>query len=181
MPPRPFVLHEARLGRPDPMNAMLATIREAEAAEPAVALSQGLHASALCGDWLFPWGGSSAPLAGRAAALHRYAADLPASAFWPFDRKTVTGNGIMQQCLYWPPTAPTPQPPARSKILVPALLLAGDRDLSTPLPWPEAELKLLPRGKLVIVHGAGHSTQRTAAGRTAVRRFLLGSAPAARG
>ena len=28
--------------------------------------------------------------------------------------------------------------------LAPALVLAGDRDLSTPLPWPRAELKLLP-------------------------------------
>ena len=86
----------------------------------------------------------------------------------------MTGNGIMQQCLYWPPAAPTPQPPRGAKILAPALLLAGDRDLSTPLPWPEQELKLLPHGKLVLVRGSGHSTQRSPSAQSAVERFLLG-------
>ncbi len=170
----PLALHEARRGRPQAMNDMLAAIRGAEASESASALSQGLHASTLCEDWRFPWGDSSAPLAGRVAALKRYAAALPASALGPFDRATVVGNGIMQQCLYWPPTAPTPQPAAGARILAPALLLAGDRDLSTPLPWPKAELKLLPHGKLVIVHGSGHSTQRAATAQAAVQRFLLG-------
>ena len=86
---------------------------------------------------------------------------------------TVTGNGIMQQCLYWPPTPPTPQPRPGAKILVPTLVLAGDRDLSTPLPWPRAELKLLPHGHLVFVHGMGHSTQRNPQAQAAVEAFLL--------
>ena len=168
-----FVLSQARHGNAGPMNAMLLGIRTAEAATQSSDLSQGLHASALCEDWLYPWGSSAAPLAGRKAALDRYAARLPASSFWPFDRATVTKNGIMQQCLYWPPTAPSPQPRPGAKILAPALVLAGDRDLSTPLPWPRAELKLLPRGKLVMIHGWGHSTQRSPAGRAAVQAFLL--------
>ena len=53
------------------------------------------------------------------------------------------------------------------------LVLAGDRDLSTPLPWPRAELKLLPHGRLVFVHGMGHSTQRNPQARAAVEAFLL--------
>src|SRR5262249_26982835 len=60
---------------------------------------------------------------------------------------------------------------------VPTLLLAGNRDLSTPLPWARQELALAPRGRLVIVRGSGHSVQSRAtlpAGRDAVRRFLLG-------
>jgi pimeloyl-ACP methyl ester carboxylesterase len=171
----PRVLREARLGNAAPMNAMLDAVREAEASEGASDLSQGLHASTLCGDWRFPWGDSSAPLAGRAAALRRYADSLPKSALGPFDRATVIDNGIMQQCLYWPPTPSTPPPPRGARILAPALLLAGDRDLSTPLPWPRAELKLLPHGKLVLVHGLGHSTQRDVVAQAAVQRFLLGS------
>jgi pimeloyl-ACP methyl ester carboxylesterase len=170
----PRILRQARLGKPQPMNEMLAGFRDAEASEPASDLSQGLHASALCGDWRWPWGDSSAPLAGRAPSLKRYVASLPKRAFGPFDRATVTGNGIMQQCLYWPPTAPTPQPRPGTRIQAPALVLAGDRDLSTPLPWPLAELKLLPHGRLVIVHGWGHSTQRSPVARAAVERFLLG-------
>ena len=57
---------------------------------------------------------------------------------------------------------------------MPTLLLAGDRDLSTPLAWPKAELKLIPHGKLVLVHGSGHATQSTQSGQAAVERFLLG-------
>jgi pimeloyl-ACP methyl ester carboxylesterase len=170
----PYALNEARRGNTRPMDAMLAGIRASERSTAASVLSQGLHASALCSDWLYPWGSSAAPLAGRAEALGRYAARLPEHAFWPFDRATVSGNGIMQQCLYWPPTPPGPEVRPGTKILAPTLVLAGDRDLSTPLPWPRAELKLLPRAKLVVVHGMGHSTQRSPQAQAAVRAFLLG-------
>jgi pimeloyl-ACP methyl ester carboxylesterase len=170
----PGALRDARQGNPQAMNRMLELIQRSESSETAGQLSQGLHASALCGDWLWPWGDSSAPVAGRLAALNRYADRLPKSALGPFDRATVTQNGIMRQCLYWPPTPATPQPRPGARILAPTLVLAGDRDLSTPLPWPRAELKLLPHARLVMIHGWGHSTQRTPAALTAVRRFLLG-------
>jgi pimeloyl-ACP methyl ester carboxylesterase len=169
-----FDLRTARNGDRSGLNALIGLVQTAEASEPADQLSQGLHASALCEDWLWPWGDSASPLAGRKAALDRYAARLPKSALGPFERSTVTGNGIMQQCLYWPPTPATPQPPPGAKIQAPALVLAGDRDLSTPLPWPRAELKLLPRGRLVFVHGQGHSTQRDPQAQAAVQAFLLG-------
>ncbi len=60
---------------------------------------------------------------------------------------------------------------------MPTLLLNGDRDLSTPLEWAREELRLAPRGKLVVVHGASHSIQtakRGETGREAVEAFLLG-------
>jgi pimeloyl-ACP methyl ester carboxylesterase len=170
----PFVLRRARQGDPAPMKEMLRLIQQSESSEGADQLSQGLHASALCGDWRWPWGDSSAPLAGRGAALERYAQRLPKAALGPFDLATAVGNGIMRQCLYWPPTPPTPPPRPGAKIIAPTLVLAGDRDLSTPLPWPRAELKLLPHARLVMIHGWGHSTQRTPSALAAVRRFLLG-------
>jgi pimeloyl-ACP methyl ester carboxylesterase len=52
----------------------------------------------------------------------------------------------------------------------------GDHDLSTPLEWAREELALAPKGKLVVVHGAGHSVQSRAVsgvGRQAVAQFLL--------
>jgi pimeloyl-ACP methyl ester carboxylesterase len=58
---------------------------------------------------------------------------------------------------------------------VPVLLLAGDHDLSTPLAWARAEAARAPRGRLVVVHGAGHSVQSRALsdeGRAAVAAFL---------
>ena len=62
-------------------------------------------------------------------------------------------------------------------VAVPALLLAGDRDLSTPLAWAREEATHAPQGTLVIVHGASHSIQsreRGDQGRKAVFAFLLG-------
>ncbi len=94
----------------------------------------------------------------------------------PFDRATALGNGFVRQCLPWSPTAPTPLPRHGAKLQVPTLLVNGDHDLSTPLEWARKELALAPKGRLVVVHGAGHSVQSRAvsdAGRQAVARFLL--------
>jgi pimeloyl-ACP methyl ester carboxylesterase len=80
----------------------------------------------------------------------------------------------VQQCLYWSPTPSTPV--ADGKITAPTLLLNGDRDLSTPLEWAQQELKRTTQGRLVVVPGAGHSTQARAVSnvaRTAVANFLL--------
>ena len=91
-------------------------------------------------------------------------------------RATARGNGFVRQCLPWSPTPPTALPPHGAKIQVPALLVNGDRDLSTPLEWAREELALAPHGTLFVVHGAGHSVQSRAvgnAGREAVAQFLL--------
>jgi pimeloyl-ACP methyl ester carboxylesterase len=167
----PRVLHDAARGNRAGLDSWLATARTWQEA-PAEALDQGLHASALCGDWRWPWGSSAAPLAGRGRKLARAAAAVDP---YPFDRATVLGNGFVRQCLPWAPIAPTPR--ATGKIRVPTLLLEGDRDLSCNVEWAREELRLTTRGKLVIVPGAGHSVQSRAASdvaRDAVRRFLLG-------
>jgi pimeloyl-ACP methyl ester carboxylesterase len=83
----------------------------------------------------------------------------------------------MQTCLDWPVTPPAPAASPGSMLRVPALLLAGDRDLSTPLEWAREEAAHALLGKLVIVHGASHSIQsreRGDQGRKAVFAFLLG-------
>ena len=170
----PALLHDARHGRPAALRSLLDTARRWSAA-PASALDQGLHASALCADWRYPWGSSAAPTAGREAAVQRAVSRLPSARLYPFDRATAAGTGFVRQCLPWAPTPATP--PATGKLRVPTLLVNGDRDLSTPLEWARQELKLAPRGRLVVVPGAGHSIQSRAAsdvGRRAVAAFLLG-------
>jgi pimeloyl-ACP methyl ester carboxylesterase len=167
----PRILHDARNGNLQGLTTLLQTARTWQAAR-ADELDQGLHASALCADWRWPWGDSAAPVAGREAKLARAAAKIDT---YPFDRATATGNGFMRQCLPWSPTPPTPV--ARGKITVPTLLIEGDRDLSCSVEWAREELALTTRGKLVIVPGAGHSVQSRATsnvGRIAVKRFLLG-------
>jgi pimeloyl-ACP methyl ester carboxylesterase len=166
-------LRDARSGNLVRLNAILGTAKQWDAA-PADALSQGLHASALCADLRFPWGNSASPLATRAAKLAAAVARLKPQDLWPFDRATASGNGIEQQCLPWAPSPATPQA-ARRLPKVPTLLVNGDRDLSTPLEWARRELAVAPAGRLVVVRGAGHSVQSRAAsdvGRNAVAAFL---------
>lgn len=173
----PEALHAARQGHPGELDRLVAAARQGSAVT-APELSQGLHASTLCTDTPAPWGDSSAPLQGREAALRKAVDQLPEAELFPFDRATAMGNGIALTCLAWPPTPAPPSPPAGAKLPpVPVLLLAGERDLSTPLAWAQAEAKLAPRGRLVIVPDAGHSVQSRAtgdAGRQAVAEFLRG-------
>src|SRR5262249_42636751 len=101
---------------------------------PASALDQGLHASALCADWRYPWGTSAAPLAGRSAKLRAAVARIPASKLYPFDRQTASGNGFVRQCLPWTPTAPTPLP--RGKLPLPSRHLSSTLSRSCRLRAP---------------------------------------------
>jgi pimeloyl-ACP methyl ester carboxylesterase len=165
-------LRQARAGHPRRLDRLVRIVRRAQRA-PAPVLSQGLHTATACTDLRTPWGGSAAPMAGREAALRKAAARVDP---WPYDRATVIGNGLIQTCLRWPPT-PAPRPTSDDLPPVPTLLLAGDRDLSTPLPWAREQAAHTPNGRLVVVHGSGHSVQSRSsngAGRRAVQRFLLG-------
>jgi pimeloyl-ACP methyl ester carboxylesterase len=165
-------LREARAGKPAHLRRIVRVVRRAQRA-PAQVLSQGLHVATLCADARPPWGGSAAPVAGREAALRAAAAKTDPA---PYDRATVTGNGFAQLCLRWPPTPAPPAPKGADLPPVPTLLLAGDRDLSTPLPWAREQAAHTPNGRLVVVAGAGHSVQSRAPGsrgRREVERFLL--------
>jgi pimeloyl-ACP methyl ester carboxylesterase len=169
----PEALHAARLGNRVALDTLIASFRP-DPNTPAEALSQGLHASALCTDNPMPWGGPATPIARRLPALRRAVAKLAPRALWPFGRNIASGNGIVKTCLYWPPE-PAPAVPRGKLPAVPVLLLGGDHDLSTPLPWARQELAKAPQGKLVVVPGAGHSTQLRAVSevaRTAVSDFL---------
>lgn len=172
----PAALHAARHGNRKQLDRFLAAASHFQRDTPAAALDQGLHASALCGDWRYPWGTSAAPLPGRAAKLRAAVARIPAKKLYPFDARTASGNGFVRQCLPWAPTRATPLP--HGKLRVPTLLVNGNHDLSTPLMWARLQLALTPHGKLVVVPGAGHSVQSRAVsevGRRAVAHFLLGS------
>jgi pimeloyl-ACP methyl ester carboxylesterase len=152
---------------------------------PAEALSQGLHASALCADNPMPWGGPDTPVKRRLTALLDAAVRIRRAAIWPFTQAVASANGIVRTCLYWPPEqAPAVNGKGHAHGLasfrvklppVPTLLLAGDRDLSTPLEWARQEAALAPKGTLIVVPKAGHSVQMRAVdeyGRQALNAFL---------
>jgi pimeloyl-ACP methyl ester carboxylesterase len=167
-------LHLAAQGVPEPLNEAIADLQGGETT-PYAQFSAGVHAATLCADSDdFPWGGPRAPLAVRDAAVRRAVAALPGSATYPFPTSVAGEHGVIATCRAWPPARPNPTPPM-PRLIMPVLLLAGDRDLSTPLDWAREQARLTPRGKLVVVQGMGHSVQgRNADGDAAVRAFLLG-------
>lgn len=170
----PGALSEARTGRPQRLDRLVAAAHHGDQV-PAAFLSQGLHASTLCEDYPQLWGGPNTPIARRAPAVKRAAARLTPGDLYPFDLATATGNGELLTCQEWPPVATKASSPSASLPDVPVLLLAGDRDLSTPLVWAQGEARHAPSGRLVEVAGAGHSVQSRAgspAGREAVADFL---------
>lgn len=168
-------LHAARSGQPAHLDQLIRGLSQAGGSPRE--FSSGLHAATLCADLRFPWGSDAVPEARRGPALARATADLTMSQVFPFDAKTAAGDGLMQTCLRWPVTPSGPAVSPRSMLRVPALLLAGDHDLSTPLEWAQEEAAHAPLGKLVIVNGAAHSIQSREPGdqgRKAVFAFLLG-------
>jgi pimeloyl-ACP methyl ester carboxylesterase len=163
------------------MRGVQALLKSASAGESATAdeLSQGLHQSTLCLDIASPWD-PNARSGQRTRLLAGEAAALPARALFPYDRATAAGNGIGIGCARWPATAPPPLADGdatRPLPPVPVLLLAGDRDLSTPLPWALEEASDATDGQLLVVPHSGHSVQTRSNDQTmrrTLRRFLDG-------
>jgi pimeloyl-ACP methyl ester carboxylesterase len=153
-------------------------LRESAApgAIPPAAYSAGLHAATLCADSPAPWpGGAAATPAVRASAADAQQARMGPRATDPFPVSTAFGQGLLVTCRAWPVTAQPPAPDPYARIAVPALLLAGDRDLSTPLVWARAQAGQMDHARLVVVAGAGHSVlsrEQGTTARTALRRFL---------
>ncbi|HEY7489119.1 MAG TPA: alpha/beta hydrolase [Streptosporangiaceae bacterium] len=169
-------LHKARHGDRTQLDTLLAA-QDAFNGAPVEAFSSGLHAATLCTDLRFPWGDSSAPLAGRGAAVDRVRRHLSTQDVWPYTRDTAVGNGFIQTCLHWPSTPPGSEPRSHRLPRVPTLIVNGDHDLSTPLEWAIEEAGYAPSAKLVVVKGASHSIQNRelgTAGRQAVFDFLNG-------
>jgi len=168
----PEMLHDARTGDPTVLAGFLGNVAPVPAAP--IDLDAGLHMATLCGDLRFPWGDSSAPLAGRTAAVARALAHTPERTLWPYDRPTAARVLEISGCRAWPPTPPTTY--AHGPLAAPTLILSGEHDLFCPLPWARRQLRLSPRGRLVVLPDEGHATQRAAVptARDAVTDFLTG-------
>ena len=79
-------------------------------------------------------GHGRAPLEGRKRALDEAAAKLSEDDLYPYDRATATGNGLAlsSACTGRRSTSPW-RAARRQRRAAPTILLAGDRDLSTPM------------------------------------------------
>jgi pimeloyl-ACP methyl ester carboxylesterase len=174
-------LLEAAAGNDQPIRTFAAKWQSGDNTE-ASSLSQGLHASTLCLDLEFPWGGADSDPAGRSPTVDAKVAGVPPERLFPFDRTAATGNGEVVTCRAWPRTPDSwsaGDAQATATALAPlgprTLILAGDRDLSTPLVWATATAAAIPGSRLVVVPGAGHSVQSRGGvvGGAEATRFLL--------
>ncbi|MEU8530220.1 alpha/beta hydrolase [Streptomyces sp. NPDC048629] len=164
-------LHASAGGDRTPLDRLVAGFAD-PGGEPAEDFSSGLHAATLCADSAWPWGDSAAPVEGREKALARAVRAIRPADVWPFERRTAGEQGIPRTCLPWPSSRPLPATPD-GPLPMPVLLLAGDRDLSTPMTWARQVAARTPRAELVVVPGSGHSTQSRGDGARAAQDFLL--------
>jgi pimeloyl-ACP methyl ester carboxylesterase len=156
----PAAVRAARLGWPAPLVRLLDLRGHEPFFPPQPRLySPAMGIATLCADGPVPWPADT-PVAGRDAFLRAAVNSIPAGAFAPLGDWVKRTLGA-QTCSLWPaptgqaalPAGPLPAGPLPD---VPVLALAGDRDLRTPAADAVATARLFPRGRALIVPGAGH-------------------------
>jgi pimeloyl-ACP methyl ester carboxylesterase len=176
----PGAMRAAVLGDEAPLMRLAASMFGDDGSQvPSSGVNRALYLATVCEEVVFPWdraSGADARIDQATASLNQ----IPESAFFPFDRATVAGSSLVPQCYGWPNAAPPPAPPGALP-RVPALLLAGEGDVRTPLEDAGAIAGRLG-GQVVAVPHTGHSVlgsdfSRCAAAAVAAF-FRDGSAPA---
>jgi pimeloyl-ACP methyl ester carboxylesterase len=141
-------------------------------------VNTALFLSTDCGDGPFPWQPNDTPET-RRSALDAAIAALPPGASGPF------GSWALQSllpwaCLDWPAPAGGAVLGAGPLPNVPVLVLSGDRDIRTPTAGAVAIASRFPKGRVLVVPGAGHSVlNHSACAADAVRGWLNGKTPPA--
>jgi pimeloyl-ACP methyl ester carboxylesterase len=172
----PAVMRAARQGDYQPLLRAFA-LDAVASSYPAESLSGGMFAATVCNDGPFPWA-VDAPVAGRRATYDAGVAALPAGALGPFGKWAAQlGNGHF--CLGWPP--PSGGVPLASNPLpnVPVLAVNGGFDMRTPVASARAVVSRFPQGRLLVLHGVGHSVlgaDPSFCSARAVRSWILGQA-----
>lgn len=143
--------------------------------EPVGLFNPAVYAATQCEEGPLPWA-RTAPVSRRAVEAKALFETIPDSALRPFDR--IAGylqSPVVQLCQSWP-TAPTePGPPPRALPDVPALLLAGEDDLRTPLEGTRRVAPGLPHATLLAVPDTGHDvldSEFAGCSRRALRNFF---------
>jgi pimeloyl-ACP methyl ester carboxylesterase len=175
----PAAVHAALHGSTRPLLRIVAFDQQSSEI-PVLDLSFALLVATNCNDGRFPWAPDT-PIAERQAIYDAARARLLPGATGPFG-KWATDFGTAKLCIRWPspsggaPIGPGPLPD------VPVLLLAGDRDLRTPVANAFAVAARFPQGRVVVVPGVGHSVQSadfTGCATTAITTWLEGRIPPA--
>jgi pimeloyl-ACP methyl ester carboxylesterase len=172
----PGAIHSALRGDAAPL---LRAYRSALAGESHLSrprlFSAAAYAAALCEESSFPWT-PGAPGDQRHQQATAFVTAQPPGAFGPFGPSAPLGSDVLNLCRDWPAAGGSP---AASGPLpnVPALLLAGGRDLRTPAENASAVAAQLPQAQLMVVRNSGHSVAGmdfTGCVDRGIRRFLAG-------
>ncbi len=145
-------------------------------------LSTALYAATTCEEAKLPWA-RGAPFSDRRRQAAEAAAAQPDGAFGPFDRQTALLSDVIDICSLWPEAAVAPTPGPGPLPDVPALLVEGEDDLRTPVEAAATVDAQLPRARLLVVEGVGHSplsADVTGCAPRAFSRFLNGRRTASR-
>ncbi|HEU4658689.1 MAG TPA: alpha/beta fold hydrolase [Capillimicrobium sp.] len=115
------------------------------------------NVTTICEELPFPWRRQAGP-ARRSREARAAVRALPARVLAPFDATTVLRASLVPLCLRWPVASPAPPADVPLPTGIPALLLAGEQDLRTPLQDARSiAARLGPAAELVAVPHVGHS------------------------
>jgi pimeloyl-ACP methyl ester carboxylesterase len=173
----PAAIDAAAAGNPVPLERLIYLDAVSNTAEQGD-INVPLFFATSCGDGPFPWQPSDTPEA-RQAAFDAAVAALPVGSFGPFDSWALATSSAAA-CIDWPsPAGGTPLGPGPLPN-VPVLVLAGSRDIRTPVSGANAIAARFPQAHVVVVPGAGHSVlNHSDCAATAVRGWLNGAVPGA--
>jgi pimeloyl-ACP methyl ester carboxylesterase len=146
----PAAVRAALAGRPGLLEHLAALVSQQDSSS----VNDAVFYATTCADGPFPWKPDT-PVSDRRSVLAAAVSALPAESLGRFGRWAAVASA--DQCLDWP--APAGAEPATTQSLpnVPVLVLAGDRDVRTPLAEGRAAAVLFPQGQLLVVPGVGHT------------------------
>jgi len=139
-------------------------------------LSTALYAATTCEEAKLPWA-RAAPFSDRRRQAAETADSQPDNAFGPFDRRTALLSDVVDICSLWPESPVAPKPGPGPLPDVPTLLVEGEDDLRTSIEAASTVDAQLPRARLLVVAGVGHSplsVDVTGCASRAFSRFLNG-------
>jgi pimeloyl-ACP methyl ester carboxylesterase len=170
----PAAVESALRGRPELLEHLAALVSLQDSSGE----NQAVYYATTCADGPFPWKPET-PVAEREAVLAAAMTGLPSASFGRFPRWAAVGSAV--QCLDWPAPAGVESAGRRQTPDVPVLVLAGDRDVRTPLAAGMAAARSFPDGRLLVVPGVGHTVIGTSScADLAVRLWIEGVTPRGR-
>ena len=170
----PAAVGAALSGRPGVLERTVALLSEQDTS----AVNNAVFLATTCNDGPFPWHPET-PAADRRTVLANAVAALPTDSLGGFGSWAAVASAI--ECVDWPSPTGVESSDTGSLPNVPVLVLAGDRDVRTPLAAGAAAAARFPQGRLLVAPGIGHTVVASSACvDNAVRIWIEGGTPRAR-